>query len=368
MFDRVFTDSNRGKLVVFGTGYVAITLYEMLTEIGLSDYVRAFMVSGVPEKHEMYGLPVISLSSTDDYHPEDLVIVAVAEKYKTEIFGALNDQGIKNAISASFESGLNEEIRAEYVRKTLDKCDFSFASDILKRHKTNNGTGNKPVVYRVQSHLDSSKVLVDKIYDYETVIQAGAALTPDRISDVCDDTGDNISCKNPQFCELTALYWIWKNTNDPIVGMCHYRRHFRLNEEEISILFGEGYDVILTVPIIHYPDVFTQYSHVHSADDWSVLVSVVKCLYPEYSDTLSEIGKGQFYCGYNMMITRRDIFDKYCEWVFPILEYCERECKPRTDKYQNRFVGFLAERLLTTYFWYNRDKYRIVFSAKEYLE
>ena len=368
MFDQVFAESNKGKLVIFGTGYVAITLYEMLTKIGLDDYVRAFMISGVPDKPEMYGLPVISLNTAKDDLSGNAVIVAVAEKYKAEIFSALHNCGISNAISASFESDLNEEIRAEYVRKVFDGRDYAFAADILNSRKTDHWTDYKPAVYRVQSHLDSSKVQVGSEYDYETVIQAGAALTPERISGVCDDTGDNISYKNPQFCELTALYWIWKNTNDPIVGMCHYRRHFRLNEEEISILFDEGYDVILTVPIIHYPDVFTQYSHVHEPDDWKVMVSGVEEISPEYSDTLDRIEKGQFYCGYNMMITRRDIFDKYCEWVFPILEYCERECKPRTDKYQNRFVGFLAERLLTTYFWYNRDKYRIVFSAKEYLE
>ena len=45
-----------------------------------------------------------------------------------------------------------------------------------------------------------------------------------------DDTKDNISDKNPYFCELTGLYWAWKNLDDDYIGLSHYRRHFSVKK------------------------------------------------------------------------------------------------------------------------------------------
>lgn len=44
-----------------------------------------------------------------------------------------------------------------------------------------------------------------------------------------DNTLDNISFKNKNYCELTGVYWLWKNSSDldsDPIGIVHYRRYF----------------------------------------------------------------------------------------------------------------------------------------------
>ena len=49
-------------------------------------------------------------------------------------------------------------------------------------------------------------------------IQVGAALSGQTLDGMIrDDTGDNISGKNRSFCELTALYWAWKNLDSEAI-------------------------------------------------------------------------------------------------------------------------------------------------------
>ena len=55
-------------------------------------------------------------------------------------------------------------------------------------------------------------------------IQCGSAINPKIDNVLYDDSGENISLKNREYCELTAHYFAWKNIVADYYGFCHYRR------------------------------------------------------------------------------------------------------------------------------------------------
>ena len=58
-------------------------------------------------------------------------------------------------------------------------------------------------------------------------LHVGKAISNKELNITCDNDGENISAKNLSYCELTGLYWAWKNLKDvDYIGLCHYRRYF----------------------------------------------------------------------------------------------------------------------------------------------
>ena len=77
----------------------------------------------------------------------------------------------------------------------------------------------------VAAHKADPNIRQDEVY---MPIHVGKSLHPELdLGFQGDNTGDNISEKNGSYCELTALYWAWKNLKDvEIIGLAHYRRYF----------------------------------------------------------------------------------------------------------------------------------------------
>lgn len=217
-------------------------------------------------------------------------------------------------------------------------------------------------------------------------ILVGKALRPDlHLPFIGDDSGENMSTQNGTYCDLTAHYWAWKNLNADYIGICHYRRYFdfaatdgRINNDMFDISFDDlarrnlgdpvsllqdGTEVVLVRPSYLPRSVAQNYMLSHVPEDFFILCRVILKLYPEYEPTLRQ----HFFCsnrwiGYNMMFCRKELFDRYAEWLFHILDETERYVKLSGYSYQKRIFGFMGEILTPLFFLHNckKIKYRPV--------
>ncbi len=182
-------------------------------------------------------------------------------------------------------------------------------------------------------------------------LNVGSALRPD-LGYERDDGGDNISAKNASFCEPTGLYYVWKNVKCDVVGICHYRRFFAEGEYYLSAAkaqeYLKDYDVIL--PATGFPqgeNLRAHYKSLHYIKDLEKTREVLLRLYPEYGPAFDHVMSCTLFSVGNMIITRKEIFDAYCEWLFDILFVVEKETDISSyDTFQARLYGYLSERLI----------------------
>ena len=191
---------------------------------------------------------------------------------------------------------------------------------------------------------------------YIIPIQVGKSLNRENIEECTDNTGDNISHKNPIYCELTAIYWMWKNSNSKYIGLYHYRRRLDIKEENILRVLSRN-DIILPKKKLFRISLREQYIKEHSTRDWDILVDELKRIYPEYYKFSKKVFSSNKIYRFNMFIMRKKDFDNYCKWLFPLLSRIDEKINNTLkDNYQNRYIGFMAERLFTLYVLYNNFK------------
>ena len=360
------------RYFIYGTGDVAREVIYCLQGDPFNLTIEAFIVSDTYEdnRREIGGIPVITcgdLKSSDDVQ----VIVAVLEKYREEICTRLKRVGVENPVLMTFESDLWCEERGKayaLYRQSQENSPYILLQDGIAHLLKGQDKKKSLVIYVAKSHADKRLKENACNKEWEQDIQVGAALTGLKIADTTDCSGSHISGKNRQYCELTAQYWIWKNADADYVGLCHYRRRFVLSKENVSDLVDSCVDVVVTNPVVNVPDVLTMYGKKHSLHDWMIMKDGIRKLCCEYLESLEYVEKSTYYIPYNMFIMKKDVLDRYCKWLFPILEYCEMMCELKKDSYQNRYIGFLAERLMTVYLYHHRDTLIIIFSKKHFYE
>lgn len=168
-----------------------------------------------------------------------------------------------------------------------------------------------------------------------------------------DDDGENISARNKSWCELTALYWMWKNLGRAkAVGLAHYRRHFKgrggiASGAELCVALADS-DVILPRPRNYFIEsTYSQYVHAHHAADLDETRKIIAERHPESLGAFDSVMRSTSGHRFNMFVMRRPFFDAYCEWLFDVLFELERRLDTSSySPYDARVFGFVGERLL----------------------
>ncbi len=197
-------------------------------------------------------------------------------------------------------------------------------------------------------------------------LQVGSEGKPD-LGFTRDNSGEHISEKNSSYCELTGLYWMWKNLDADIVGLCHYRRYFSsrpldrklramLTREQIVKLL-EKHDVILPRPVnVGRKTVGEHYCAFHYEKDLATTREAVLALYPDYIDSFDSVMNSHKTYQCNMFIAPKPLSDAYCKWLFDVLGYVEEHTDiSGYDNVQGRIFGYLSERLLSVWMHHHAD-------------
>ena len=325
------------NLAIFGAQGYALGAYEAVKTLYSKRVIPCFMVSAMGNNASMLGnIPVrevADVSSELSQNQKDNleVIIATPENVQPDIEETLENYGFKH----------------------YSRLDSERWGELMK-------------MFHIDRPLKNPPTLPDYVYP----IQAGASMTDIRIADITDNKGENISDKNVNYSELSALYWVWKNklcnTGIPegedgqYYGLAQYRRMLVFSDDDLLRLPDNDVDVILPYPMPYEPNIHAHHERYLKEADWNALLTALKELQPEYADYFPQVLEQQYLYNYNVILAKKKVLRDYCEWLFPILERTEEMSVPKGCDRHDRYIGYMGETLETLYFIKNADKLNVV--------
>lgn len=358
------------KIYIFGAHSRAQTLWVYLRHLHPDMELEAYLYdNGEKNPAQIDGIPVLNLEGKSCLCTECPVYIATRGVYHPQIIARLRNLGAERIFPVTAERDM--ELRNQFLRQYLADAGQEFVKiDDLMAVENRGGEKRSRAVYVVKSVFDSALLQEYVLAPYEKEIQVGAALTEERLSPgiVTDDAGENISARNRQYCELTALYWIWKHAEEEIVGLAHYRRHFILPGDWLARMQDHDVDVILPTPLYVTPSIGENYKSRHDPSDWIFMMEFLRRSQEAIGQEAMAFFAGNLYSPCNMFIMKREILNQFCSWLFPILEAVVAHGRQKEDAYLNRYPGFLSERLMTFYFCRRGAGYKVVYADKGFLQ
>lgn len=370
-------------IYIYGAGVVAYGAKRAVQEL-FGIRCRAYLVSDCKKNPEQIErIPVKAAGDIWENHISgEYILIATPEEYHQEIIESLKSYGCWNydILTSHLEYCLMGEYLFETkgIRRIEDFGRTKSESETDKKNSRtdewNSRLGNeesvrekgKPdiCVHMAVSHRDQKlkKEYLESAWIKK--VQAGAALTDQKISLCGDDIGQNISVQNALYGELTVTYWAWKNDLHDFMGLFHYRRILNVEEKQLLRLLTKEADVILPLPFVCCPDASGQYGRYLTETDQRILWEVLEEKRPEIYEKACKALKEPYLYNYNMLIARKAVFTDYCEWIFPLLDEMTRRCGKIEMERLPRYIGRAGEVFTSVYFLVNERGWKIVHGEK----
>lgn len=336
------------EFYIYGAQVVAYGAYKAIKDL-TGRVPQSFLVTSIEGNPEVIEDILVNTIS-NNVRKSTLIILAVTELLQDEIKNFLTIKGYNNIFCLT----QHEEylLMSKYFNKNnLFKCLIPKCNEIVP----------EVALFEVCNIRDKKLKTYHKLKNYEFSIQAGAALSEKILFDICDNSGENISKLNKQYCEMTATYWVWKNTDYEWKGIEHYRRHLIFSPEWLD----NSVDVIMPLPYIAYPNIISQFKRFVSDKVYDALLVALKYKHPKEFNNYMQILNGQYQYTYNLLCARKEIFDSYCEWFFEITQYMEKMSDRIPEIKNTRALSYVAEVLTNLYFMSNNKSLKILHVEKE---
>lgn len=357
------------NLVIYGAQGYAFSAYKAIKTLYPKREISCFLVTHMNgNSPALGGVPVKTLAAYAKEFSEE-------EKQQVEILIATPDQ-----VQSDIEEELENFGFRQYRRLTFDRF-----SELMKLFHARSGRflplSALPVgchmpfirMYMAKSHVDTLLRGSVPLPEYVFPLQVGADCCNVRVANLLDNTGGHISKKNGNYCELTALYWMWKNKllltgsedgeERQYFGLCQYRRGFDFTEDDLLRLADNGVDAVLPYPLPYEPNIHAHHKRYLKEGDWNAMLQALAELQPEYAEALPEILGQQYLYNYNVILAKKKVLRDYCNWLFPILERMEEISEPKGWERSDRYIGYTGESLETLYFMKNADRMNVVHEA-----
>ena len=360
---------------IYGTGIVGISVYTALKEQYGVTPVSFLVTTGEGNPSQIEQIPVQEAAGA--FLDEKLILVAAPVEHHKAIGATLADLGVSENQIIYVDSVLENWIMGDYYASLPD---FDTAGEYLGDRKISSEPGSSRGeraghdqadirIYQAKCHVDRPLMNAVELSDCICPIQVGAELTEQSVAELKDNIGEHISQKNRDYCELTATYYAWKNSEAAYKGLCHYRRVFELSTTELETIFGSGtVDVILPYPTIHLPDIRRQHSRYITEPEWQAMRQAVEECEPAYAADFDRVFSEKYFYNFNMLVAKAEVFDDYARWLFGILERTEEIIAEKGIITTKRYAGYLGENLTTLYFRKNRDGLKMVHVGRIHFE